>query len=279
MIDAFDSERDLFQQDFSNGHLPDCAVPIVSWLGNASTLGRHGTGFLAQRAGKFYLLTARHCLGADNAPIEQAASRLLIPYKERNGRPVGERSWLRFERAIWSDPCAESQSSTCDPDFAILTIDVSDQRVERHLRGRAIKLPQKGMYLSALYSRLGTTIPGVPLLALGYPNVGENFIDYERNVVRRQRAVLNGTLSGPGIFPHTLNMSLSPSGALSDYNGMSGGPVMIQLRRGTQNSYLFAGMVLMGGPSVIRFLALDWLIAALNRVEGTTHPTPTDYSV
>lgn len=278
MIDAFDPERDLFQQDFSNGHLPDCAVLIVSSLGDSSTLGCHGTGILAQRAGKYYLLTARHCLGAVDDPIEQVASRLLIPYKERHGRVVGERSWLRFEKAIWSHPRTGPQSSVCDPDFAILTIDASDQRVERHLRGRAIKLPQKGMYLSALYSRLGTAISGVPLLALGYPHVCENFIDYERTVVRRQRAVLNGMLSGPGVFPHTLNMSRTPSDFLSDYNGMSGGPVMIQLRRGTQCNYFFAGMVLMGGPSVIRFLAVDWLVAALNRAEGTPHPTPTDYS-
>lgn len=250
---------------------------MASWWNSPEIIGFHGSGILARRDERVYLITARHCVGSANASLAEVAARLVIPYRIWKGRSVHSEDLLRFTELFTTRLQSRTEDVPGDLDIAVLLVQPQSDRVLKHIKGRAVKLPPTGEFFRALWEKAGASFGKIQLVALGYPKLGETYVDYSSGRMSQQRARLYGRMVGPGPYLHSMRFNLMEDSPVLNPHGMSGGPVILRYRRGGALKYVLVGMSAWGGHGNISFVTVDWLTYVVNQAEGRITPPPDPF--
>jgi len=104
-------------------------------------------------------------------------------------------------------------------------------------------------------------VPGGDLVVSGYPGIGLNEVDYQRDTITNQRFIVQCEYSGAS-DEHVHNLKVCQSATISDFGGYSGGLVIARTARGL----VPAGVVITGSArhNVMRFVDVAGLFLSLD---------------
>jgi hypothetical protein len=207
-----------------------------------------GTFFFAKHAGKFYGITAKHCLrGRDKETIrlfvqDGPEGEELVPICRLHlieDPPAGMEDWADLAFMELRD-----ESLTPDQKNAAWFVDLD------HLIGFDVKLGA-----------------GDLLVTRGCPNcIGE--IDYESKKIRHGFFGVDGIYAGPGIDSRTHIFQFSDLSQIENPNGMSGSPVFKLTKWFQGMDYWFVGVILRSTKEsgIARFVDCGVIFHALQKL-------------
>jgi hypothetical protein len=233
------------------GELLDCAKPLIfedGWDGYEYSGG--GTFFLAKYKGRFYGITARHCL----RDRDKNAIRLMFDESAQSAEPFMP---LRCVHEL-NDPKTGLENYT---DVALMEIDESELTENQRLSTRFLDFDD-------LAPRHAIIDGGEKLVIRGFPNCLGG-IDYDAQKIRIQSFMFDGTYGGRSGTPQveTLIFEELPND-ISSLAGLSGSPLFLLRQDERGLHYLFAGMVIerIIDSRTIRFIRCGVIFAALNKL-------------
>lgn len=182
----------------------------------------HGTAFLVRCKGRYFGITAQHCLRT----WTKEAVRLAVDLSKRDFLPM---------RRLHLGESTDHH----DDDYA----DIALFEVEERLVDTSIL---HGLhFLDADYfAELRFCLVSNAILALrGYP--GElNWVNYDENIIHEQAFAADGHFDGPAQLKHCGRMRFNSLEPIQDTDGLSGSPVFQFQTTPNGLSYLFAGMLI-----------------------------------
>ena len=104
-------------------------------------------------------------------------------------------------------------------------------------------------------------VPGGDLVVSGYPGIGLNEVDYERDTITNQRFIVQCEYSA-ATDEHVHQLKVRQSGTIADFRGYSGGIVIAR----TATGLVPAGVVITGSAqaNLIRFVDVTALFLSLD---------------
>ena len=194
--------------------------------------------------GQSYAVTARHVLTDEGG--EYDAEQIRIPVRD------GITAFLTYDYH-WEVP----QPDDLKEEFNDLVL----LRLTTPINGpwaddRAPLLPMTPMLASSSFVR------GGDLVVSGYPGIGQNEVDYEKDTITNQRFIVQCEYDSPsGRYVHALRVR--QTGVIPGFGGFSGGIVIARLDQGL----VPAGVVITAGSAVtnvIRFVDAEALYMSLD---------------
>jgi len=208
---AYSASRPLFVEH------PD--EPQFHW-------SKRGSAFLCAFRGSSYAVLARHTV----AP--HTAEQLRIPVHDG------------FTEFFSSDYHWQPEGADDCHDVFLLRLTTTGNDGD-WLGSRAPIAPETGAAAASAF------VPGGGLAVSGYPGVGENEIDYERNTIKNQRFIVEAEYCS-STNRHVHLLKARQSNVINDFGGYSGGLVMARFAEGL----VPAGVVITGSAqsSLMRFI-------------------------
>lgn len=255
---------------FVHSPWPDCVVQMMSYDDCAPDLpGTHGSGFFVHHMGDIFLLTARHCLGKIGDDLASRAGRLMIPKViSETPRVYTQEDYVNFRsvnRGKVEGGNKDLFVGDGEGDLDVVALDATPSASEDWvaLCRRSVQLPPSGQWFQNIAERHLAKGDDLVVLVRGFPKRGtDSDIDYEERRVVMQGVTLRAKLTGVGPYPHTLSVRFFDDVPISDGDGLSGGPVYLQVQRGC---YALAGMVLNGTFPIAHFATVPWLTEAVQK--------------
>jgi hypothetical protein len=178
----------LSNEDMTIDKVLGCAAPLVFSDPKGDNPFFGGTCFRVKYRGRYYALTARHCI--DNARVNLATTRVECAAPEHLYLPL--RVWHRFD--------ALEQGDTDRGDIVVFEVDrdsMYDHEIAQLPALDIVQLPAPSSDLK----------PGWRLLVEGYPfRLAE--MDYDQRRWARPSEKLEARFEGPGVALGTSRLSL-----------------------------------------------------------------------
>jgi len=197
---------------------------------------KRGSAFLCEFRGRSYAVLARHT---------------LVAYRTDDARiPVHD----GFNGFFSFDYHWEPQGADDDHDVLLLHLTTAANHGD-WLSVRAPITERTPELASVVF------VPGGDLVVSGYPGIGSNEVDYEKDTITNQRFIVQCEYAGPtSEYVHLLKVR--QSGTILDFGGFSGGMVVARTRDGL----VPAGVVITGSAqnNLIRFVDVAALFQSLD---------------
>ena len=204
---------------------------------------KQASAFLCEFRGQSYAVTARHVL--KHAGAEYNADQIRIPVRD------GITEFLRYDYH-WEVPRPDELKDEFNDLLLLrLTTPINAPWAD----DRAPLRPMTPMLASSSF------VLGGDLVVSGYPGIGQNEVDYEKDAITNQRFIVQCEYDGPsGRYLHALRVR--QTGVLPDFGGFSGGIVIARLEQGL----VPAGVVITGSAvtNVLRFVDAEALYLSLD---------------
>ncbi len=196
---------------------------------------KRGSAFLCAFRGSSYAVLARHTV----APYK--AEQLRIPVHDG------------FTEFFSSDYHWQPEGADDCHDVFLLRLTTTGNDGD-WLGSRAPIAPETGAAAASAF------VPGGGLAVSGYPGVGENEIDYERNAIKNQRFIVEAEYCS-STNGHVHLLKVRQSNVINDFGGYSGGLVMARFAEGL----VPAGVVITGSAqsSLMRFIDVQGVYLSL----------------
>jgi len=207
-------------------------------------IGKAGTCFLAERRGRLFTLTARHCV------IPASAADLRIACHERAFAPMRATYQRTHDRELKSD----------EEDLYIVELDRERMSPSYSASLAPMRIDaDPPMHLLHQAPEPEICIPGFP---------GDRIVvDYEKNVVAPKPTVLAAWYVGHGIEPtcHEVKF-VENADVVASLEGFSGSPVFWVPKVSGKRGFAFVGMLLRGSTSGGFFLGASVIVRGLDDI-------------
>jgi len=205
---------------------------------------KQASAFLCEFRGQSYAVTARHVLKHDGG--EYHADQIRIPVRD------GITEFLSYDYH-WEVPQLDELKEEFND---LLLLRLITPINEPWADDRAPLQAMTPMLASSSF------VHGGDLVVSGYPGIGQNEVDYERDTITNQRFIVQCEYDGPsGSHVHALRVR--QVGVIPGFGGFSGGIVIARLEQGL----VPAGVVITAGSAVtnvIRFIDAQALSLSLD---------------
>lgn len=221
-----------------------CYPLLVAYDDPKYWIGKTGTCFLAERRGRLFALTARHCV--TSASVDD----LRIACHERTFAPMRAAYQRTSGRELNSD----------EEDLYIVELD--RKRMSPSYSASLIPLcidADPPMHLLHQAPEPEICIPGFP--------GDRTVIDYEKNVLAPKPTVLAAWYVGRGIEPtcHEVKF-VENADVVASLAGFSGSPVFWVPKVNGKRAFAFVGMLLRGNTSCGFFLGASVIVRGLDNI-------------
>jgi len=204
---------------------------------------KQASAFLCEFRGQSYAVTARHVLKHDGG--EYDTDQIRIPVRD------GITKFLSYDYH-WEVARPDEVKEEFNDLILLRLITPID---EAWADDRAPIGPMTPRLAASSF------VPGGDLVVSGYPGIGQNEVNYERDTITNQRFIVQCEYDGlSGRYVHALRVH--QTGVIPDFGGFSGGLVIARLEKGQ----VPAGVVITAGSAatnVIRFIDADALCSSL----------------
>lgn len=232
------------------GEMLRCSKPLVFEDGFKDfeySVG--GTFFLAKFQGKFFAVSARHCVKDRDGNV----IRIMFDELAEN-----EKKFLPLRRLhVANDPPKGPEDYT---DVAIMEIE------DKHLTDQQKSSPWF-VDLDHFLKHPVRLQKGDLLITRGFPHYLGG-IDYDRRVIKIRGFAADGEYDGPTETDHVHVFRFHDLSQVTDISGISGSPVFRVEKAKEGYKYSFAGMIIQGGrePGMCRFIDSDVVLTAMTKL-------------
>jgi hypothetical protein len=207
-------------------------------------IGKSGTCFLAERRGRLFALTARHCV------IPASVADLRIACHERAFAPMRAGYQRTYDRELKND----------EEDLYIVELDRERMSPSYSASLAPLRIDDDPpMHLLHLAPEPEICIPGFP---------GDRTeIDYEKNILAPKPTVLAAWYVGRGIDPSCHEVKfVENADVVASLEGFSGSPVFWVPKVNGERFFTFVGMLLRGNTSCGFFLGASVIARGLDNI-------------
>lgn len=207
-----------------------------------------GTGFIVRFSGKYWLITAKHCLENQKVRAEQIS---IVPHQY-------SRDFLPFE--VMHYPTTSNVDDSDYTDFIILKIKTELLNQDDMNSLSFFDLSNESLLIPGNY-------PETTFLARGFPK-DINHVDYDRRTLPRTSFTFEPSYREPDTADHCHVFSCPSHPQISSLDGLSGSPIFSMTRTGYRYLPRLSAMAIRGGNGIIRAIGADILLRAFKEVSA-----------
>lgn len=232
---------------------PDCVRQLIfesEW--EDFPYWMHGTGFLALWGESLFLITAAHCIGADQH------NALRVPVRTNEARLLPFKKFMTFER-----------EDARDLDIAVFHANPATFVDVYDLRQAAIPISldhSLESILAGIRAAGGADVADMTLFAIGFPRGAKaSRVDLEQNRILSQPMELRIQYKYASAEQPDRHIGRIVQFELDDLDGMSGSPVFLRTTRPDElpKRYILVGMLVRASQQSVEFVSNRLLSAAL----------------
>lgn len=197
-----------------------------------------GTGFLIKHKEHIYFATAKHCVK------DTSGEQVRVPIFPDS------RNFLRFNREYF--PINPENHDY--KDIALYRVDTSTNNYYPS------ELVPYSLFKNVCAYPLDNHI--TQLITRGYPG-SINDINYDNCIIKQQAVTITGNYDGRDeTQKHIYKMKYDLPSGIESPDLMSGSPVFAIIQKGSKLETKFAGLIIRGGPTILRFIGSEVLLNA-----------------